>query len=283
MSVLIVGESGTGKENVAKTIHNLSNRSDKPFVAVDCGAIPKEIASSEFFGHIKGSFTGALNDKEGHFSIANGGTLFLDEIGNLSYELQIQLLRAIQERKIRPIGSNQEIEVDIRIIAATNSNLNEESQKGNFREDLLHRLNEFSIQVPSLKEREADLMVFANYFMDKSNSELHKNCIGLDKSTSEVIKEYNWPGNLRELQNAIKRAVLLCPDNELITLNYLPSSILNSDRTVAISPLQSDASEINKIEQALQATKGNKAKAAKLLQVDRKTLYNKLKKYQISL
>ena len=170
MSVLITGESGTGKEVVAKTIHLKSPRNNKPFIAVDCGAIPREIASSEFFGHIKGSFTGALNNKEGHFSTANGGTLFLDEIGNLSYELQVQLLRAIQERKIRPIGSNQEVEVDIRIIAATNSNLELEAENGNFREDLLHRLNESSVQVPSLKERAEDLMIFADYFIEKANT-----------------------------------------------------------------------------------------------------------------
>jgi len=224
-----------------------------------------------------------LNDKEGHFSIANGGTLFLDEIGNLSYELQIQLLRAIQERRIRPIGSNQEIEVDIRIVAATNSDLNLEAQEGNFREDLLHRLNEFSIQVPSLKERAADLMIFANYFVDKANTELNKNCIGFDDITSEVLKAYHWPGNLRELQNTIKRAVLLTANDQLITQNNLPKSITTFEQAKEIDPLRSKTSEIDKIEHALQVTNGNKAQAAKLLQVDRKTLYNKLKKYDISL
>lgn len=283
MSVLVIGKSGTGKENIAKTIHDLSARSQKPFVAVDCGAIPREIASSEFFGHIKGSFTGALNNKEGHFSTANGGTLFLDEVGNLSYELQVQLLRAIQERKIRPIGSNQEVEVDIRIIAATNSNLELEAENGNFREDLLHRLNEFSVQVPSLKERAEDLTIFADYFIEKANTQLNKNCIGLDSDSRNYLENYHWPGNLRELQNLIKRAVLFCPNNKKISPKQLPALKANSKPVEKIVPLQNTSSEIEKIECALEATKGNKAKAAKLLQVDRKTLYNKLKKYNINL
>jgi len=283
MSVLIIGESGTGKENIAKTIHNLSNRSNKPFVAVDCGAVPKEIASSEFFGHIKGSFTGAINDKEGHFSAANGGTLFLDEIGNLSYELQVQLLRAIQERKIRPVGSNKEIAVDIRIISATNSDLNQESIQGNFREDLLHRLNEFSIQVPALKDRVADLMIFANYFIEKANCELNAKCIGLDDLASKVFKNYAWPGNLRELQNVVKRAVLLSQDSDFISIHHLPEYFVGTEQITEISPLKNDKSEVDKIEQTLQLTNGNKAKTAKLLQIDRKTLYNKLKKYDIKL
>ncbi|WP_010523006.1 sigma-54-dependent transcriptional regulator [Aquimarina agarivorans] len=284
MSVLIIGESGTGKENIAKTIHDLSTRSDKPFVPVDCGAIPKEIASSEFFGHIKGSFTGALSDKKGHFSTANGGTLFLDEIGNLSYELQIQLLRAIQERKIRPIGSQTEINVDIRIIAATNSNLTKAAEKGNFREDLLHRLNEFSIHVPSLRDRHEDLSLFANSFIEKSNVELDKNCIGLDDKTLDAFKKYNWPGNLRELQNVIKRAVLLSASNQPIQVNTLPEHIRSSNAiSETLPPLQSSENETVLIERALKLTNGNKAKAAKLLKIDRKTLYNKLKRYNINL
>jgi len=252
-------------------------------VAVDWGAVPKEIASSEFFGHIKGSFTGAINDKEGHFSAANGGTLFLDEIGNLSYELQVQLLRAIQERKIRPVGSNKEIAVDIRIISATNSDLNQESIQGNFREDLLHRLNEFSIQVPALKDRVADLMIFANYFIEKANCELNAKCIGLDDLASKVFKNYAWPGNLRELQNVVKRAVLLSQDSDFISIHHLPEYFVGTEQITEISPLKNDKSEVDKIEQTLQLTNGNKAKTAKLLQIDRKTLYNKLKKYDIKL
>ncbi len=284
MSVLIIGESGTGKENIAKTIHDLSVRSNKAFVPVDCGAIPKEIASSEFFGHVKGSFTGALTDKKGHFSTANGGTLFLDEIGNLSYELQVQLLRAIQERKIRPIGSQTELDVDIRIIAATNSNLTKEAEKGNFREDLLHRLNEFSILVPSLRDRHEDLSLFANSFIEKSNAELGKNCIGLDDKALEAFKKYNWPGNLRELQNVIKRSVLLSSNNQPIDINTLPEHIKSANsKTETLPPLQSSENETVLIERALKLTNGNKAKAAKLLQIDRKTLYNKLKRYNINL
>ncbi len=283
MSILIIGESGTGKENIAKTIHDLSTRAKKPFVAVDCGAIPKELASSEFFGHIKGSFTGALSDKEGHFKMANGGTLFLDEIGNLSYELQVQLLRAIQERKIRPVGSTTEMDVDIRIIAATNSNLEEESEQGDFREDLLYRLNEFTINVPSLRDRIGDLMLFVNHFIEKANIELGRNCLGIDDEVYTVLKNYNWPGNLRELQNVIKRVVLLSKNNEFVRVDHLPISIVKSNKQIEISPLYNEESEASKIKRTLELTKGNKAKAAKLLQIDRKTLYNKLKRLDIKL
>ncbi len=163
--MLIIGESGTGKEVIAHKIHRNSNRNNKPFVAVDCGTIPKDLAASEFFGHIKGSFTGAINNKVGYFEAANGGTIFLDEIGNLSYENQMQLLRALQERKIKPVGSNKEIAVDIRIITATNEDLRQAVKKGEFREDLYHRINEFSIYSPSLKDRKQDLLIFADYFL----------------------------------------------------------------------------------------------------------------------
>jgi len=174
MSVLIVGESGTGKEYIAQSIHLQSKRATKPFVAVDCGAIPKDLASSEFFGHIKGSFTGAVNNKTGHFEAANGGTLFLDEVGNLSYEVQVQLLRALQERKIKPVGSNNEIHVDIRVVAATNEDLTEAVKRGDFREDLYHRLNEFLIRVPKLSERKEDIMIFANHFLEQAKEEQEK-------------------------------------------------------------------------------------------------------------
>src|SRR5699024_1915407 len=228
MSVLIIGDSGTGKEYVAKQIHDKSKRKGKAFVAVDCGAIPRELASSEFFGHIKGSFTGAINDKTGHFEAANGGTLFLDEIGNLNYELQVQLLRALQERKIKPVGSNQELEVDIRVIVATNENLEKAVKKGEFREDLFHRLNEFSIQVPTLNERVDDLIIFADHFLEKANEELGKEVIGFSDEVLEIFKGYSWPGNLRELQNYIKRAVLFT-EGDLITKNILPDKILHAD------------------------------------------------------
>jgi len=206
ISVLITGESGTGKEITAKTIHNLSKRKAYNFIAVDCGVIPKELAASEFFGHVKGSFTGAIEDKVGNFEAANGGTLFLDEVGNLSYENQMQLLRALQERKIKRIGSNREINVDVRIITATNEDLGKAVEKGTFREDLFHRLNEFSVQLPSLQERFEDLKLFAEHFLLKANAELDKNVEGFAKDAWDAFRRYHWPGNLRELQNVIKRA-----------------------------------------------------------------------------
>ena len=213
MSVLINGASGTGKEYVAHRIHQLSKRADKPFIAIDCGSIPKELAASEFFGHVKGSFTGALHDKTGAFVEANGGTLFLDEIGNLSYEVQIQLLRALQERRIRPVGSNKEIEVNVRLISATNENLLQAIEKGNFREDLFHRINEFTLRMPSLKERQEDILLFANFFLDQANHELDRHLIGFDAAASNALQTYSWPGNLRQLKNIVRRATLLAQGN----------------------------------------------------------------------
>ncbi len=283
MSVLVIGDSGTGKEYVASSIHKASKRVDKPFVAVDCGAIPKEIASSEFFGHIKGSFTGAVNDKVGHFEAANGGTLFLDEIGNLGYELQVQLLRALQERRIKPVGSNKEIEVDIRVIVATNEDLSHAVKEGEFREDLYHRLNEFSIKVPPLRDRIEDLMLFANHFLEESNVELEKHVVGFTDEVLEAFKKYDWPGNLRELKNIVKRSVLLS-QNEMITLEVLPNDIAyashNAKQTYGLFKNQN---EQELILDALEKANGNKAKAARMLSIDRKTLYNKLKQYDISL
>ena len=209
MSVLILGASGTGKEYVARRIHELSNRSDKPFYAIDCGAIPRDVAASEFFGYKKGAFTGADADKQGAFEIANGGTLFLDEMGNLSYDVQVQLLRALQEHRIRPLGSTKEIEVDIRLVCATNENLAQRVAEGKFREDLYHRVNEFTIYMPCLKERGADLFLFADLFIKHANEELGREVLGLDAKASELLARYDWPGNLRELNNVIKRAVLM--------------------------------------------------------------------------
>jgi len=283
MSVLITGESGTGKEQVAKSIHLESKRHDAPFIAVDCGAIPKEIASSEFFGHIKGSFTGAINDKTGHFEAANGGTLFLDEIGNLSYELQVQLLRALQERRVKPVGSNNEIEVDIRVVTATNEDLSNAVKEGDFREDLYHRLNEFSIKLPALRERKEDLMLFANHFLDEANKDLEKNVLGFTDKAIDAFKNYNWPGNLRELKNMVKRAVLLTQE-DLIPLKVLPHEIATSSRTTENDyGLFKNKNEEQLILDALEKTDGNKSKAARMLSIDRKTLYNKLKQYGIKL
>lgn len=282
MSVLITGESGTGKEYVAKNIHDQSKRANEAFVAVDCGAIPKEIASSEFFGHIKGSFTGAVNDKTGHFQAANKGTLFLDEIGNLNYDLQVQLLRALQERKIKPVGSNQEIQVDIRVIAATNEDLKKAVENGDFREDLYHRLNEFSIQVPALKKRKEDLMLFANHFLDKANEELEKEILGFSDEVLELFTGYAWPGNLREMQNTIKRSVLLAQD-KLITPEVLPSQMHIETTEKESYGLFKNKNEQELILDALEEANGNKSKAARILDIDRKTLYNKLKQYDIKL
>lgn len=209
MSVLITGSSGTGKEYVARRIHEQSNRKKAPFIAVDCGAIPKDLAASEFFGHVKGSFTGAIDNKEGAFVAAQGGTIFLDEIGNLSYEVQVQLLRALQERKVKPIGSNQEIAINVRLVSATNENLRSAIDKGDFREDLYHRINEFTVRIPDLKERKEDLLLFANNFLDQANIELQKDIIGFDNDVIRIFQSYSWPGNLRQMKNAIKYATLV--------------------------------------------------------------------------
>ncbi|UFH35731.1 sigma-54-dependent transcriptional regulator [Flavobacterium acetivorans] len=279
MSVLIIGESGTGKEVIAKNIHQASSRKNDPFIAVDCGAIPKELAASEFFGHLKGSFTGAINDKIGFFEAANKGTLFLDEIGNLSYENQIQLLRALQERKIKPVGSNKEIAVDIRIIAATNEDLREAVKKGDFREDLYHRINEFSIHSPSLVERDIDLMVFADFFLEKANEELNKAVIGFSPEVNTIFQKYSWPGNLRELKNCIKRATLLTKGN-CIEKTSLPLEFFLEQHTET-PDLSLSKNEKDTILDALEQTGSNKSEAAKLLKITRKTLYNKIKRYGI--
>jgi two-component system response regulator HydG len=280
MSILINGASGTGKEFIARMIHKESERKDKPFVAVDCGAIPRELASSELFGHVKGSFTGAIADKTGHFVEANGGTLFLDEIGNLPYEIQVQLLRALQERKVKPVGSNSEIKVDVRIIAATNEDMDLALEQNAFREDLYHRINEFSIQVPTLSERKEDIALFANHFLDLANEELNKSVVGFEKETLDVFQNYSWPGNLRQMKNVVKRATLLAKGS-LIGKDELPHELLaGSSRKVEVSgSLRDESHEKMLIMNALKSTNNNKTKAAVLLKIDRKTLYNKMKLY----
>ena len=288
MSVLIMGDSGTGKEYVARKIHLESNRSSKPFVALDCGALPKDLAASEIFGHVKGSFTGAITDKTGQFTEAHGGTLFLDEIGNLSYSVQIQLLRAIQERMIKPIGSNKEIKVDVRIIAATNDDLSQAVGRGDFREDLYHRLNEFTLQVPRLWDRQSDLMIFANHFLTQANGELGRSVERFDEKVMAIFKAYVWPGNIRELKNIIRRAVLLTKGN-IVTSETLPQEMIHSletplyEKSFAGDDLKEaiDRIEYEKIKTVLEKVKYNKSKAAQLLNIDRKTLYNKLKQYNI--
>lgn len=290
MSVIIQGESGTGKEHVAKSIHRLSKRSDGPFVAIDCGSLSKDLAASELFGHKKGAFTGALQDKIGQFEAADGGTLFLDEIGNLGYDVQIKLLRALQERIVVPIGSTNPVKVDVRLIAATNEDLMVISQTGDFREDLYHRLNEFKIQVPALRERGEDLAVFIQHFVDKANDELGKNVREISKEVMDIFQKYDWPGNLRELNNVIKRLVLLSKD-EIADLKALPQEMITSMEAVSAAPVKlpggsdlkllQETHEKEMIEKVLQDVRYNKSKAAKLLNIDRKTLYYKIEKYQI--
>lgn len=285
LSVIIQGDSGTGKEFVARQIHRVSKRSSKPFVAIDCGALPRELASSEFFGHIKGSFTGAIADKVGQFEVANGGTLFLDEIGNLPYDVQVNLLRAIQERRIKRIGSSKEIPVDVRIIVATNEDLLEMVNRGSFREDLYHRLNEFTIRVAPLAERKDDLMVYAHWFLKNANRELGKNIKDFSEQAIDALLRYSWPGNLRELKNTIRRAVLI-EQSGSITLESLPAEMVKPSTREYPSKSEGLKDTKEKAEQelilsTLEKVRYNKTKAAKLLNIDRKTLYNKLKQYGI--
>ncbi len=292
-SVIIFGESGTGKESVAKSIHQNSDRHDKPFVAMDCGSLTKELAGSEFFGHEKGSFTGALNTKIGHFEMANGGTLFLDEIGNLSYEIQATLLRTVQERKVKRIGSTKEIDLDVRIIVATNENLAEAIQNGRFREDLYHRFNEFSIYMPPLRKRGADIMLIATHFAKITSHELGKNVHRFAEESTAALTNYSWPGNIRELKNVIRRAALLTEGEEILTKS-LPLEIYNNDIKVPVNEASSQKpqavthtpkpdlknaaleAEYETILRVLKEVNFNKTKAAQILNIDRKTLYNKM-------
>jgi two-component system, NtrC family, response regulator HydG len=288
MSVLIEGESGTGKENVARMIHQLSPRAKHPFVAVDCGALSKELAGSELFGHVKGAFTGAMLDKIGQFEAAHKGTIFLDEVGNLSYEVQVKLLRAIQERIIQPIGSNKEVKVDVRIITATNDDLAESVKNGAFREDLYHRVNEFKLVVPAVRERGDDLYEFLNFFKDSANAELGKKVKGFEPDVINLFERYDWPGNLREMKNVVKRAVLLTA-GEMIRMESIPQEMQSSVRDSArektgpvydLKALQ-EVQEREAIMKTLQEVRYNKSKAARILNIDRKTLYMKMEKYGI--
>lgn len=279
MSVLILGESGTGKEYAARTIHENSSRRDKPFIAVDCGSLSRELAPSELFGHLRGSFTSAVEDKTGVFVQADQGTVFLDEVGNLSYDVQVQLLRALQEQKIRPVGSAKDIKVDVRILAATNENLETAIAEGRFREDLYHRLNEFSVFVPPLRERKGDIEIFANEFLSQANEELGKNISGFTQEALAILDKHHWSGNLRELRNMVRRVVLFA-SGEMITPDDLP--VFSTAPTVEDMALQPE-NEREQIETALRKARGNKTQAAQLLKIDRKTLYNKMHLYGIKL
>ncbi|MCW3123595.1 MAG: sigma-54-dependent Fis family transcriptional regulator [Flavipsychrobacter sp.] len=303
-SVIIYGESGSGKEEIAQQIHRKSKRAGKPFVAIDCGSLSKELAGSELFGHEKGAFTGALNQKIGSLEVANEGTVFLDEIGNLSYDVQVSLLRVVQERKIRRVGGNKDIDIDVRIIVASNEKLWDAARAGKFREDLYHRFNEFSIEVPSLRERKQDIMLFAQHFLNLTNIELGKDVKGFTKEVQDVLNNYIWYGNLRELKNVIKRATLLT-DGDLVESKSLPFEINNFYKLQFDSLPQSGAAKTdgqaavnapagyeNKLKtanldaeyevilDALKQSNFNKSKAAKLLNVDRKTLYNKMRQFK---
>ena len=287
VSVIIQGESGTGKEHVARSIHSLSKRSGAPFVAIDCGTLSSELAASELFGHSKGSFTGAMQDKKGQFEMANKGTFFLDEVGNLSYDVQVKLLRTLQEKVIQPIGSNRIIKIDVRIIAATNEDLLLKVKNGSFREDLYHRLNEFKIHVPALRQRKEDLAEFIHHFITLSNVELGKNVKTVSSEVMQIFSQYEWPGNLRELKNIIKRAVLLSKGN-IIEIGVLPEEMILE--SLDNQPFQSEfdlkalqeTNERETIIKTLQEVKYNKSKAARLLNIDRKTLYLKIAKYNIN-
>lgn len=286
MAVIIQGESGTGKEYAARTVHAQSNRKNKPFIAIDCGALSKDLAASELFGHEKGAFTGALMDKKGQFEVASGGTLFLDEIGNLSYEVQVKLLRALQEKVIQPVGSTKQIKVDVRIIAATNDDLTKSIQQGEFREDLYHRLNEFKIQLPPLRERGKDLALFIAHFMQMANTELNRNVKEIAADAKAILLKYDWPGNLRELRNVIKRMVLLTP-GDVAQLSALPDEMITAiDEGPANNA--SDLKAINEVNEKALITETlikvryNKSQAAKLLNIDRKTLYAKMERYGIT-
>jgi len=323
-SVIITGETGSGKEAIAQEIHTRSKRSKAPFVAIDCGALSKELSASELFGHEKGAFTGALNQKTGCLELANGGTIFLDEISNLPYDVQVSLLRVVQERKLRRVGGNKDIDLDIRIIVASNEQLWDAAKTGMFREDLYHRFNEFSIHVPPLRQRSDDILAFAHFFLDKSNMELDKDVKGFSAEVEYIFKHYKWPGNLRELKNVVKRSALLV-NGDVIDVKALPFELVNHSKLAFDAHTDDEAknpptinqpafttedaaderhpqnsadilddsnkfrkhtfktvsidAEYEMILDALKKVNFNKSKAANLLNVDRKTLYNKMKQY----
>ncbi len=298
-SVILYGESGTGKEVIAKTIHEASNRKGRPFIAMVCGTLSKELSGSELFGHVKGAFTGAVTDKEGHFEMANGGTLFLDEVSNLPKDVQASLLRVIQERKYKRVGGTKEMDVDVRIIVASNENLQEAYQRGKFREDLYHRFNEFSINLPALRDRKGDIPLFAQFFLDRTNAELQKSIEGYDEDVEEMFLNYSWPGNLREFRNVVRRAVLLTLEGKInskvlpweITQSLILSEVkTNGNESMHAMPnaqhkdvdLKDAAAkaEYETIMSVLKEVNFNKTKAAEILKIDRKTLYNKIKIYE---
>ncbi len=294
LTVVIHGESGSGKEVFARRIHAKSLRKDGPFVSLDCGTFQEALVESELFGYERGAFTGADKRKLGQFEIASGGTLFLDEIGNLPMQVQAKLLRALQERKVQHLGGNKEIEVDIRVIAASNIPLSELIKQGKFREDLFHRLNQFTLEIPPLRKRSEDIPELAKFFLEGANHEMKKSISGFSDDAIKTMKNYSWPGNIRELKNAVYRAVLLAedeinPEHLQITLTkdkFVEKSLMDSEagKDVSLKKASRHAAGILEkqlIEQVLDKCGGNKSLAAKRLKIDRKALYNKLKRYKI--
>ena len=299
LSVVIYGESGAGKENIARTIHEQSERAGKPFIAIDCGALTKELAGSELWGHEKGAFTGAMTDKAGQFELADGGTIFLDEISNLSYETQVGLLRLIQERKLRRIGGTKDKSIDVRILVASNEDLRQAVSEGKFREDLYFRFNEFSITVPPLRNRQGDIEAFAYHFLELSNDELNKKVFGFEQQVMDIFMEYPWPGNLREMRNVIRRATLLSDGGKISSAALPPEIVYARKFNFTESPSEGDSSQKSKpklplnlkdaaaeaeaevLRKVLEEVKYNRTQAAKQLGIDRKTLFNKMKQYDL--
>ncbi|WP_138379643.1 PEP-CTERM-box response regulator transcription factor [Luteithermobacter gelatinilyticus] len=281
VTVMLLGASGTGKELLARGLHDLSDRKDKPFVAINCAAIPENLLESELFGYEKGAFTGAVKQTPGKIEVANGGTLFLDEIGDLPFQLQVKLLRFLQERVIERIGGRKEIPVDVRVVCATHQDLESHIAEGLFREDLFYRLSEIVVNIPPLAERDGDAVLLAHNFLNKFNKELKRNIRGYTKEAISVISSYNWPGNVRELENRIKRAVIMC-DGKKIDVGDLEMKIEDSEEEILNLKQVREAADIKAIRKALACANGNVSHAAKLLGVSRPTFYGLIKQYNLS-
>lgn len=286
-TVLILGESGTGKELIARTIHHLSQRSNNPFIAINCAAVPKDLIENEIFGHEKGAFTGAHEIKHGKFELADKGTIFLDEIGDMSLTLQSKLLRVLQESEFERVGGTKNIKVDVRVIAASNKDLQKESEKGNFREDLFYRLNVFPVITPPLRGRTEDIIPLARHFLSHFCKEMNKGVIALSPETEKILSNNEWKGNVRELRNVIERAVILCDSSSILPEHISLEGEKLSDKIDCDAPLHEVVESIvrsvekTKIQKALIQTRGNKTKAAELLKVSYKTLLTKIKEYNI--